>query len=89
MELVTALPKQAIKCCLTGFHQTEITSEINKFFDYLVDSKSLSMTVLESTAEKLVVDMIEADNSLIPNSKTIVQKLKDKFHKSSLQRNQM
>lgn len=61
----------------------------NKFFDYLDDSKSLSMKVLESTAKKLVVDMIEADNSLIPNSKTIVQKLKDKFHKSSLQRNQM
>ena len=75
-ELVQILPKQAIKCSLNGFQSGSIDKELTKSFESLVFDEQLTLTVLNTHSNTVIVDLCDGEHIPAPARKDIAGKLK-------------
>lgn len=71
-ELVSALPAQAIRCTLSGYHLKECDKETSDRFHNLVFSEGkMTMLIIDVLSNRYLVDLYE-----IGTENTIIQKLR-------------
>lgn len=75
-DLVTVLPRQAIKCSLSGIKPDPMNKELTKHFEDLTLDDRLTMTVLDGSGDSVVVSLSSGSSAVGQVKKDIAQMLK-------------